>query len=42
MTLLLAEVKEQPLALLEIKQFCQDASVVIFPTVQAAIDHRAF
>lgn len=39
-TLLLAEVNDQPLALLKAKQYCQASSVVIFPTVEAAVSRQ--
>ncbi len=41
MTLLLAEVNDQPLALLRTKQFCHDSTVVIYPTVEIAMGQHS-
>lgn len=41
MTLLLAEVSDQPQALLKTKQFCHDSSVIMYPTVTEAMRSRS-
>ncbi|MGM0524289.1 MAG: SulP family inorganic anion transporter [Bacillota bacterium] len=41
MTLLLAEVSDQPQALLKAKQFCHDSSVIMYPTVTEAMRSRS-
>ncbi|GEM01515.1 SulP family inorganic anion transporter [Halolactibacillus halophilus] len=41
MTLLLAEVSDQPRSLLKAKQFCQDSSEVMYPTVSEAMRSRS-
>ena len=41
MTLLLAEVSDQPQALLKTKQFCHDSSVIVYPTVTEAMRSRS-
>ena len=41
MILLLAEVSDQPQALLKTKQFCHDSSVIMYPTVTEAMRSRS-